>query len=93
MSLRPVTQKLWDNLMLDLMPDSTAQVVDFGIVSREHFGALQHAVKHGEMDASDLDPYCGDGPALTMLCADTVGQPYRVTFRTPWDNLLSEKED
>jgi hypothetical protein len=87
-SIRPLTHQLWDALRSDTWP-SPGTCLDFGIQSAAHFGALQHAVKYGEVTKIDLDKALGNGPALQALIRPT--NPYRyVTFRTAWDELEEE---
>lgn len=82
--IRPLTEKLWTAAALDLFPDGNAIIVDFGIASTEHFGALQHAIRHGHVTKEKLDAAMGDGPALTRICS-TPCNPYRaVTFESAW---------
>ncbi len=82
-----LASRLCDCLIQDEWP-SPATVVDFGIASPKHLGALQFAVRSG-ITAYDLDRVIGDGPAITALVHGIPGQPYRdVKFETEyaaWD--------
>lgn len=79
-----MAEALVDSLVLDEWP-SPAAVVDFGIDSAEHLGALQHAVREG-VTAYDLDRVMGDGPAITRLARSVPDQPYpNVSFVTAYD--------
>ena len=73
-------------LRTDEWPTS-AIVVDFGITSSRHFGALQYAVRCG-VTAYELDRVMGDGPAITQLVRSIPHQPFGpVVFETAWDDL------
>ena len=77
---------LVDCLTHDVWP-SPATIVDFGIDTPRHLGALQHAVGAG-ITAYDLDRVMGDGLALTPLIRSVPDQPYgNVEFETPYDAL------
>lgn len=79
-----MAENLVDCLVLDAWP-SPAVVVDFGIDSPEHLGALQHAVRSG-VTAYDLDRVMGDGAAITCLVRSVPDQPYHeVAFVTAYD--------
>jgi hypothetical protein len=93
---RPTATSLVDHLTLDVWP-SMAAIVDFGIDTGLHYGALQHAVLMG-ITAYELDRVLGDGVAITMLVTAIPDQPYgSVRFRTayddlPWNELEEEAE-
>lgn len=79
-------------LNLDDWP-SPAIVLDFGIVSHSHFGALQHAVRSG-IGPYELDRVMGDGPAITRLIRAIPGQPYdEAVFHTLYDDLSWSEEE
>jgi hypothetical protein len=81
-----MAEGLVDALILDAWP-SPATVLDFGIDSAEHLGALQHAVRSG-ITAYDLDRVVGDGQAITRLVRSVPHQPYHeVTFVTAYDRV------
>ena len=84
-TVRPVTESVYLCLLLDVWP-SPAGVMDFGIKSQSHYGALQHAVREDEVTPGQLDQACGNGAALTSLIRP--GNPYYgVEFQTPWDAM------
>jgi len=85
-----VTENLYHSLMLDVWPGPAA-IVDFGINSNSHLGALQHAVKHDDVTAEQLDSALGNGPKLTALITKT-NPYYGVTFKTSWDYLADEDD-
>ena len=90
--VRPLTEQLIEAAHLDVWP-SIAAIVDFGIDSESHLGALQFAIKYGEVTSQELDAAMGDGAKLTEI-AQRGDNPYRdVTFRTSWDNLRLESEE
>jgi hypothetical protein len=90
--VRPLTEQLIDATHLDLWP-SVAVIVDFGIDSESHLGALQYAIKHGEVTPQELDAAMGNGAKLTEI-AQRGDNPYRdVTFRTSWDLMQPEPAD
>ena len=78
---------LFRDLAFDCWP-SPAAILDFGIESSAHLGALQHGVHEG-VTAYDLDRVLGDGPAITELVRSIPLQPYPfVVFRTSWDGFF-----
>lgn len=79
--------RLFEDLILDRWP-SPAVIVDFGIDSSSHLGALQFAVRAG-VTPYDLDRVMGDGPAITQLVRTAPVQPYGfVDFHTVWDGAF-----
>jgi hypothetical protein len=89
--IRPLTQQLIDCCWLDVWPGNTA-VIDFGIDSAEHLGALQHAIRYGLVTAEELDAAMGNGEALTAI-AQRGDNPYRdVSFHTSWDDMRLDLE-
>lgn len=89
--IRPLTEALWEAAVLDLWPRS-AVIVDFGIDSERHLGALQHAIKHGHVTQDALDKALGSGAALTRIC-QVPCSPYKdVVFKTSYD-IMGEDED
>ncbi len=86
--IRPMTQRVFDALMLDMWPDSPAAVTDFGLASQGHYAALQNAVRSGAITAEQLDALLGDGPGLTEAVNAAVGNPHPgIVFATPYDVL------
>src|SRR5437764_6298770 len=84
--VREVTKRVYDCLLADDWP-SAAGVLDFGLKTAEHFGALRHAVRCHGVTLEELDDALGDGPAITALVR--VGNPYAgVAFETPWDDIM-----
>ncbi len=87
-----MAERLANCLDLDVWP-SPAIVLDFGIASHRHFGALQHAVRNG-ITAYELDRVVGDGAALTRLIQAVPGQPYgEVVFQTVYDEFSWADEE
>ena len=86
--VRPVTERLWLCLMFDVWPESPAVITDFGISSRDHFGALQYVTRHEDIVSIEkLDELLGDGKAITKA-VNVEGNPYKdLVFTTPWDDL------
>lgn len=85
--------KLVEHLFLDTWP-SPATVMDWGIETGSHYGALQHAVLSSCVTAYELDRVAGDGPAITRLVRAVPEQPYRdIEFRTAWDAFAGLDED
>jgi hypothetical protein len=87
---RIVTVDLIRCLRADIWPGMAA-IVDFGIDTPQHLGALQYALVHGGRTAAEFEAALGSGAALTALCA-VPGQPYPVTFDTAWDHLGPEED-
>ena len=63
-----------------------AGVVDFGLDSTEHFGALQHAIKHDKITIEILDDAFGDGKKLTNLIKND-NPYYGVVFKAAYDDM------
>ena len=90
--MKQLTAALISAAASDLWP-SLATVVDFGLDTSSHFGALQYEIRHGRVTPEELDAACGDGPELTRLVRRHGDNPYRhVTFTTSWDDI-GEEED
>lgn len=90
-TIRDNTRDLYRSLRFDEWP-SQATIVDFGIASTAHLGALQYAVIHDEVTLEELDGALGNGLAIQALISER--NPYRhVTFRTDWDDIPEEHED
>jgi hypothetical protein len=84
--IRPVSQNAYDAILMDSWP-SPAGVLDFGIDSPEHLGALQYEFRTGRVTLDQFDDALGWGPALNKLIGED--NPYRdVTFKTKWDALM-----
>ena len=78
-------------LVDDVWP-SPATIVDFGIDTPRHLGALQQAIRFG-YTAYDLNRVMGDGPAITKLVNAMPRQPYGfVAFHTVYDKLIESQE-
>ena len=66
---------------------STTLAVEYGISTKQHLTALQHAVRAG-VTAYDLDRVMGDGPAITQLVDSVPDQPFgKREFRTAYDDF------
>ena len=84
--IRPVSKNAYDAILMDSWP-SPAGVLDFGIDSPEHLGALQHEFRTGRVTLEQFDDALGWGPALNKLIGED--NPYRdVTFKTKWDSMM-----
>jgi hypothetical protein len=65
-----------------------ATLLEFGILKRRHFEALQDAMIHG-VTAYDLDRVLGDGPAITWLVNGALCKRERsISFTTVYDPLV-----
>ena len=90
-AVRPLTNQLIDCCYLDVWPGNAA-IVDFGIDSDRHLGALQFAVREQLVTPQELDAAMGNGPKLTEI-ARRGSNPYRdVTFSTSYDWMAIEPE-
>ena len=91
----PNTQSLIDGIACDLMPNF-ATFVDFGIEPSADptkvFGALQWAVRHGQVTNAELNLALGNGRTLTEI-VNRGNNPYACTIKTMWDNMPPEEED
>ena len=89
--VRPLTEDLILCCQLDTWPKMPT-VVDFGIDSSSHLGALQYAIREELVTPQELDAAMGNGPRLTEI-AQRGDNPYRdVAFRTAWDDLTLEPQ-
>ncbi|HEY2155342.1 MAG TPA: hypothetical protein VGH33_06905 [Isosphaeraceae bacterium] len=88
--VRELVKQLVHCLRADTWPGMAA-IVDFGIDTPQHLGALQYALVHGGRTPAEFDAALGSGRALTALCA-VPGQPYPVTFDTDWDHMGPEED-
>jgi len=88
--IRPVTQALFECLILDMWPQPSA-ICDFGIVSQKHYAALQRPVRAGFIQIEDLEKVLGNGPAITTLvnkCPQNLHPG--IIFKTPYDDMTEE---
>jgi len=84
-TVRPVTRRLIEALMLDSWPNHTV-IVDFGIDSQAHYQALYYPVREGDIMPRDLDQALGHGEKLTTLARGAASNPHKdIEFRTSWD--------
>jgi hypothetical protein len=84
--VREVSRTAYNAILMDEWP-SPAGVLDFGIASADHLGALQYEIRTGRVTLEQLDDALGWGPALTNLIGDD--NPYRgVQFTTQWDSVM-----
>ena len=84
--VREVSRDAYHAILADEWP-SSAGVLDFGIDSPGHLGALQYEFRTGRVTLEQFDDALGWGPALSKLIGEQ--NPYRgVTFKTAWDNLM-----
>ena len=91
-SIRPLTQQLIECCQLDVWP-GRATVIDFGLDTSSHLGALQYAIREELVTPQELDAAMGKGEKLTEI-AQRGENPYRfVTFRTAWDDMPPEPEE
>ncbi len=86
--IRPVTQVLFNAMVLDLWPDSSAAIVDFGLDSQAHYEALHGPIRAGEITVEQLDEALGNGPRLTSLVRESQANPHKtIVFRCAGDNM------
>lgn len=88
----PVAERFVNNLMLDLFPQTSAEIVDFGFNHAQDqqmlFAAYKHALKTGQASAEDFDKAVGDGSALTVLISATDPE---MTVQTDYDFMGYEE--
>jgi hypothetical protein len=87
--IRPLTQQLIHSAIFDTWPGNAA-VLDFGIDSDRHLGALHHAIRHGEVSPQELDAAMGSGAKLTEIVRRGKNPYCDVTFKTSWDLMSLE---
>jgi hypothetical protein len=91
-ALRDTTRNLVEAIWLDVWPRNGA-IVDFGLVSQEHYEALYYPVREGEITPEALDAALGKGEKITALARSARSNPHRdITFSTDWDFLIPEPE-
>jgi hypothetical protein len=89
-AIRPATKNLVEAVMLDVWPRNAA-IVDFGLRSQEHYEALYHPLRHGDITPEQVDGALGNGRKLTELVNAAPHNPHKgIEFRTDWDDLLPE---
>jgi hypothetical protein len=89
--VRELTQHVYHSLLLDEWPRN-AGIIDFGLKSTEHYGALQYAVKCEGVTPEQLDAALGKGAAIQALISKT--NPYRnVVFKTDYDDMPEEPSE
>ncbi len=87
-----IARSLFDCLLRDVWPPA-ATIMDFGIDTDRHLGALQQLVRWG-FTSYDLDRVLGDGAAITQLVQCMPEQLYgEVVFRTRYDGLVPEPSE
>lgn len=92
--VRPLTQKLFEAIMLDLWPEGIAAQVDFGLDSQEHYEALYGPIRNGEITIQQLDDAICDGAKLTALVKDCPSNRHKdIVFRTAWDELGQDPDE
>ena len=92
--IHPVTQSLIAAYLDDEWP-SMAAVVDYGLVSQEHYEAFYYAVREGKVTAAQLDEaMMSGGPALTKLARSLQHNPHKnIVFDTPYDHMQPSEDD
>jgi len=86
-----LTEHTYESLLLDMWPRPAA-IVDFGIDSTDHLGALQHAVKHDGVTVEQLNDALGSGKKLNALIK--ADNPYgHVKFATSYDFMNDEEDE
>lgn len=91
-AIRDTTRNLLEAIALDAWPRAGA-IVDFGLDGREHYEALYHGVRNGEITPEALDAALGRGDRLTALARAAASNPHRdVEFHTSWDALRGREE-
>src|SRR5262249_31603712 len=89
--IRPMTQHLIECCQLDIWP-SHGTMIDFGIVSSEHLGALQFAIREELVTPEELDTAMGHGKALTEIARRGQNPYHFVAFKTAWDAIGVEPD-
>ena len=84
--IRPLTRRLIHSAVFDAWPDHAA-IVDFGIDSDRHLGALHHAIPQGLVTPEELDAAIGQGEKLTEIARRGRNPHGDFTFRTAWDDM------
>lgn len=88
--IRPVTENLYESLMMDVWPRAAA-ICDFGIASDAHYRALHAIVRAGTVTRDELDRVLGDGPAITALVNASPSNPVPgIVFKTAYDDMSDE---
>lgn len=89
--IRPLTQQLYDSIMLDTWPGFAA-CVDFGIDVQNKYEALYYPIRAGEITIEQLEEALGNGPKLTELVNSAHSNPHKgIVFVTAYDGLTEEE--
>ena len=80
--IRPVTKLLFEAMTLDIWPNSSAAIVDFGLESQSHYEALHAPIRAGQITLEQLDAALGSGSKLTALVRSTPANTHKeIVFR------------
>ena len=89
--MKPVVSRFVDNLMVDIFPQTPAEMTDFGLDISKNKSKLyfcyQWAVRRGKVTPLELNEAVGNGPKLTILLQRV--DPNMVV-KTMWDHLGGE---
>lgn len=90
--VRPVTEKLFQAILLDCWPDGFAVCVDFGMDRKNRQQVYEsyyyYPIRAGEITAEQLDAALGNGPALTQLVRSCPSNPHKsIEIKTAWDYI------
>ena len=89
--MKPVVSRFIENLMLDLFPQTPAELTDFGLdISKNKpqlYACYQWAVRQGKVSPEELNEAVGNGPQLTALLQRVDPN---IVVKTMWDQLDSE---
>ena len=75
--VRPVTKLVFEAMLLDVWPDSSAAIVDFGLESQRHYEALHGPIRSGQITLEQLDAALGSGSKLTALARTSDANPHK----------------
>jgi hypothetical protein len=89
--IRQLARDVYLCLILDIWP-TNAGMVDFGILSGEHYAAMQEAVRVHGVTEEQLDRAMCKGAELTALIGPENSY-HGLVFTTPWDELARWSED
>ena len=89
--MRESTRNLFRTIPLDELP-SQSTVIDFGMETANHLGALQFAVIRDGVTLKKLDEVHGERPGIQGLIGS--GKYYgHVRSRIDWDDMPEESEE
>jgi hypothetical protein len=85
-------QRLYDEVMMDCWPGPAAET-DFGLVDQQHYEALYHPIRNGEITIEMLEVVKCNGPKITDLVNRCLSNRHKgIVFSTLYDDMPEEED-